>query len=83
MKNNDENKKDLNYKDAYYYLFNKVTDIIGALQIAQRKAEEICINETKPDNIEINIEEIIKNIADIIKEENNDTKEIKQNAIGN
>jgi len=62
-----KNKEELNYKQAYYYLFNKVTDMIKALQIVQRKAEEICISEV-PDDVEICTEKILRNLADNIND---------------
>ena len=63
-----KNKEDLNYKQAYYYLFNKVTDMIKVLQVIQRRAEEICTNEAIPDDTEINTEEMLaKIISDINK----------------
>ncbi len=47
------------YKEMYYMLFNKITDIIGELQTIQIKAEELLISsESKqdipPDNQKIN-----------------------------
>ena len=71
MKNNEE----LNYKKAYYYLFNKITDIIKILQVIQRKSEEICIDEAPQGYTEINVNETLQGIINHIKEENNNTKE--------
>jgi len=72
MKNNEKNKKEeLNYKKAYYYLFNKTTDMIKALKTIQRKAEEICTNETPPDDIEIDTEKILTDIINNINNVNN------------
>lgn len=33
-----------NYKEMYYVLFNKITDIIGDLQEIQQQAEEIYLD---------------------------------------
>jgi len=63
-----KNKEELNYKNAYYYLFNKITDIIKVLQTIQRKAEEISIDDTTSKDIEINVEEILKSIINNLKE---------------
>ena len=82
MKNNEKNKEKLNYKEAYYYLFNKTTDIIKTLRIIQRKAEEMCIAEPMyDDGVEIDTEEILKNIISNIniKEEYNGSDELENN----
>lgn len=34
----------MNYKDAYYYLFNQITDFENQLKNIQIKAEDICIS---------------------------------------
>ena len=39
-----EGDMELQYKQAYTYLFNQLTDIIAQMQSIQRQAEEICIN---------------------------------------
>lgn len=39
------NEKELNYKEAYVYLFNQLSDIIDMLKAIQEKAEEICVDE--------------------------------------
>ena len=33
------------YKDMYYHLFNKITDMIHELEAVQKQAEEMCISE--------------------------------------
>lgn len=68
MKINENNKEELNYKEAYYYLFNKITDTIRILKIIQRKAESICIDETTSDKIDIDIDEMLKKLINNIKE---------------
>ena len=74
MKNNEnyeiyENQKEeLNYKHAYNYLFNKVTEIIKLLAVVQLKAEEICIDDAPCDDIEIDTDEILKNIINKIRD---------------
>ena len=65
MKNNENKKEELNYKKAYYYLFNRTTDIIKILQAIQRKSEDICIDESH-DDIEINVNETLQNMIDNI-----------------
>ena len=37
------------YKDMYYLLFNKITDITNELQEVQRLAEEIFIMQSETD----------------------------------
>ena len=37
------NSDELNYREAYLSLFNKVTDIIERLQEIQKEAEHVCI----------------------------------------
>lgn len=68
MKTNEKSKEELNYKQAYHYLFNKVTDTIKALKIIQRKAEDICIDETISDNTAIDTDEMLKELINNIKE---------------
>ena len=38
------------YKDLYYKLFNRITDIIEDLKTLQSEAEEIYINSEKNDD---------------------------------
>ncbi len=38
------------YKEMYYALFNKITDIIGELQEVQRKTEELLISPERKQN---------------------------------
>ena len=73
-----ENKEELNYKKAYYYLFNQVTDIITMLQIIQRKAEDISIDETNQNSIEIDVNKTLQSIIDNINIENNNINNIKE-----
>ncbi len=35
----------MNYKDGYYYLFNKITELSEHLKDIQIQAEEICISD--------------------------------------
>lgn len=63
--NNENKSKDLNYKQAYYYLFNQTTEIMKALRIIQRKAENICIRETVTESIDT--EEILKKLIEDIQ----------------
>lgn len=35
----------MDYKNAYYFLFNQVTDLIQSLKAIQLQAEEICISD--------------------------------------
>lgn len=37
------------YKEMYFKLFNKVTDVIGELQQIQRETEELYISSSEPD----------------------------------
>jgi len=37
----------MNYKDAYYHLFNEVSDLIERLKQIQAESEELCIGEPK------------------------------------
>ncbi len=39
------------YKEMYYMLFNKITDIIGELQAIQIKTEELLISSESKQNI--------------------------------
>ena len=59
MSHNKKSSDELNYKQAYLYLFQQVTDIIKKLKTIQRKAEEICIDETLSDNTKMESTEII------------------------
>ena len=55
----EENKKrsdELNYKQAYLFLFQQITEIIEKLKFIQENVEEICIDETVADSAEINAE---------------------------
>ena len=65
-----KNKDELNYKKAYYYLFNQITDAIKSLQVIQRKAEDICTDDEQTDDMEIDVNETLQNMLDNIKEEN-------------
>lgn len=62
-------KEELNYKQAYYYLFNKVTGIIKSLKIIQRNAEDICVDESTSESTEIDADEILKEIINNIKKD--------------
>ncbi len=42
----------MNYKEAYYYLFNEVSDLIEKLKEIQAASEEICIAQSKLDAFE-------------------------------
>lgn len=55
-------KDELNYKQAYLYMFNQLDNIIKKLILIQRNAENICIDDTPHENIEIDTEEILKNL---------------------
>ncbi len=46
----------MDYKKAYYFLFNEITKTIEILQKAQIEAEDICIRENE-DNIKVIINE--------------------------
>ena len=63
MKKNKKSPDELNYKQAYLYLFQQVSDTIKRLKAIQRKAEDICINETIHDVPEIDPTEMIRSIA--------------------
>ena len=67
LKNNDQTNNELNYKQAYYYLLNQITDVIKNLMIIQRKASEICIDETPVDDTEPNFDEVLKKIIGELK----------------
>jgi len=67
MSSNKKSPDELNYKQAYTYLFRQVTDIIKKLKAVQRKAEEICVDETIQDSMEIDTEEILREITENIK----------------
>ncbi|MDR0857525.1 MAG: hypothetical protein LBN97_00660 [Oscillospiraceae bacterium] len=53
---------ELNYKEAYYYLFNNITSFITWLQELQEISEEICVGESKRSE-QINIAEVLKNLT--------------------
>jgi len=42
---NQDSSDELNYKQAYLRLLNRVTDMIARLREIQSEAEDICINE--------------------------------------
>lgn len=42
----------MNYKEAYYYLFNEVSDLIEKLKTIQVTSEEICIAQSKLEALE-------------------------------
>ena len=42
----------MNYKEAYYYLFNEVSDLIEKLKEIHAASEEICIAQSKLDAFE-------------------------------
>ena len=67
MKNNEKDKNELNYKEAYYYLFNRLTYITGVLQSIQRNAEDICISDPKNDGANIDVEEMMKGLIEKFK----------------
>jgi len=70
----------LNYKKAYYYLFNKLTDMNNDIEklhrrmaIIQRNAEGICIAERenegkKPKEEEIDTTEVLVSLVKEIKD---------------
>lgn len=60
MNNNKKSSDELNYKQAYFYLFHQMTDIIKKLKDIQIKAEEICIDETTSENAETDSEEVLR-----------------------
>lgn len=41
----------MNYKDAYYHLFNEVSTLIEQLKRIQIESEELCIGETKLESL--------------------------------
>ena len=59
---------ELNYKQAYYYLFSKISDIIDELQKIQLNAEQICTSEALTHETKTDTARILKNIAEHIKE---------------
>jgi len=61
-------KDELNYKEAYYYLFNKITDNINSLKNIQNRAEKICTNENICQEVPKDIDQTLKNITEYIKE---------------
>ena len=67
MQQNKKSPDELNYKQAYLYLFQQVTDTIKKLKSVQRKSEKICIDETTTKSIEINTEEVLRELIDNIK----------------
>lgn len=72
MKDNKKSSDELNYKEAYYYLFNQVTDMITKLKGMQKKAESICIDEPPPVDVEINIGETLGKMADYVNKNRGD-----------
>ena len=56
----------MDYKQAYFYLFNMITDVTGELKNAQIKAETLIINETKSAE-----KENIKKVIDLLPKLNN------------
>lgn len=76
MENNVHNDE-LNYKQAYYYLFNQITNIITWLKFAQGNAETICVDSIPEEQVRTDtaqmLDELIKNIKeDVENEENTD-----------
>ena len=67
MEKNKKSSDELNYKQAYLYLFHQVTYVIKRLKAIQIKAEDICIDEAMPDSQEIDTEEVLRRIAENIK----------------
>ena len=45
-------EKNIDYKELYYHLFNKITDIIKELSDIQASAEELYINSEIEKNID-------------------------------
>jgi len=66
---------ELNYKKAYYYLFNMLTNITGAIKVSQQNAEHICTDDPPEALIEISAEAIIKNICDKLRDESDKEKD--------
>ena len=42
----------MNYKDAYYYLFNRISDLYRELEEFQIEAEEICTGKDPEEQLE-------------------------------
>ena len=42
----------MNYKDAYYYLFNRISDLYRELEEFQIEAEEICMGKDPEEQLE-------------------------------
>jgi hypothetical protein len=73
------NMDNLNYKQAYYFLFNKITDlitvfekknissVIDVLKKIQVTAEEIAISDRNIKQLELDIEQTLIKLADKIK----------------
>ena len=58
--------QDLNYKQAYYHLFNTVTDIINLLKHLQQQSEDIIIGNPPDVTFHPTPESIIKGMANTI-----------------
>ena len=67
MKNKKIEKNELNYKQAYLYIFNELSDITKKLIMIQREAESICIDDISYESMGIDIEEILKDLINTIK----------------
>ena len=70
---NEINNDELNYKEAYYYLFNQVSHIITWLKFAQGNAEKICVDSLPEDRIQNDptemFESLLRNIHNELEQE--------------
>ena len=53
---------ELNYKKAYYYLFNQMTDIGELIKLIQKSAENICTDSALPRELDIGVEKVLQSI---------------------
>lgn len=74
MDNNTHNDE-LNYKQAYYYLFNQITNIIKWLKFAQGNAETICVDLIPEEQVKTDTAQMLENLIKGIKEEIEDEED--------
>lgn len=66
---NKTHNDELNYKQAYYYLFNQITNIITWLKFAQGNAETICVDLIPEEKINKDTAQMLEKLIKSIKED--------------
>ena len=66
-------QEELDYKEAYMFLFNNVSDMIETqvemakqMLILQKQCEELCIGNC-PENLSVDTEQIAETLVDMVK----------------